>query len=165
MEVEITSGTVEIDTDEIRYAIEDDILSQVNDYVEMDDIRYAIEDDILNQVTDHIDYDEVAANIDFFYRTHELDFDEIRENVEDDILSNVDEHLDYDEIMSRVNDEMFEENEARFSDLKGVISAYDIHIKEQHDLIMELMRELDLLQMEVKMSVWSRIVRYVRSWF
>lgn len=158
MEIEITSGTVEIDTDEIRYLIEDDILAQVNDMVDYDDIRMAIEDEILAQVNDYVDFD---GNIGLYNRTHELDFDEIRYNIEDEILSNVDEYIDYDEIMSRVNDEMFEINQDRMHNLEQSVAILRDDIKNHHVVIDDLFEQLR----EARMSVWSRIVRYVRSWF
>ena len=126
--------------------------------VDYDDIRMAIEDDILNQVNDFVNFDDA---IDLYHRTDELDFDEIRYNIEDEILSQVDENIDYDEIMSRVNDEMFEENENRMNNLEQLVELMRNDIKIHHEVIDDLFEQLR----EARMSVWSRIVRYVKSWF
>tara|TARA_R100001082_G_scaffold82236_1_gene49095 strand:+ start:16846 stop:17385 length:540 start_codon:yes stop_codon:yes gene_type:complete len=54
-----------IDTCDIRYEIEDDILEQVNDHLDYDSIRYNIEDDISESVfgcfdiTDHINWNDI----------------------------------------------------------------------------------------------------------
>ena len=59
------SEYLDIDTDEIRYEIEDDILYQVGDYLDYDDIRERIEDDIIDNmwggfsITDHIDFNDI----------------------------------------------------------------------------------------------------------
>ena len=64
--------TIEID---IEDAIEDAIGNlDMNDYIDNDDIRYAIEDDILSQVNDHIDED----NIQWFLEGHFADDDEFQ---------------------------------------------------------------------------------------
>ena len=59
------SEYLDIDTDEIRYEIEDDILYQVGDYLDYDDIRERIEDDIIDNmwsgfsITDYIDFNDI----------------------------------------------------------------------------------------------------------
>ena len=59
------SEYLDIDTDDIRYEIEDDILYQVGDYLDYDDIRERIEDDIIDNmwsgfsITDHIDFNDI----------------------------------------------------------------------------------------------------------
>ena len=64
----------------------------VNDYIDTDDIRYEIEDDILEQVNDHLDYDTIKYNIEDDIA--ESLRDEFNSNFD------IDEHLDYDEIRS-----------------------------------------------------------------
>ena len=59
------SEYLDIDTADIRYEIEDDILYQVGDYLDYDDIRERIEDDIIDNmwsgfsITDHIDFNDI----------------------------------------------------------------------------------------------------------
>ena len=59
------SEYLDIDTDDIRYEIEDDILYQVGDYLDYDDIRERIEDDIIDNMwsgfsfSDHIDFNDI----------------------------------------------------------------------------------------------------------
>ena len=137
--------------------IEGDILYQVPDYVDYDNIKFHIEEEILSQVNDHVDFE----GVDLYHRTDELDMDEIRWSIENDILSNVDEHIDYDEIMSRVNDEMFEENENRMNNIEESLELMRNSIKTHQAILENLYKELE----EARMSVWSRIVRYVRGWF
>ena len=72
-----------IDTCDIRYDIEDDILEQVNDHLDYDSIKYNIEDDIIESVEesvrcnfdidDHIDYDDIKSN---------CEIDELEDRVE-----------------------------------------------------------------------------------
>ena len=59
------SEYLDIDTDDIRYEIEDDILYQVGDYLDYDDIRERIEEDIIDNmwssfsITDYIDFNDI----------------------------------------------------------------------------------------------------------
>ena len=68
-----------IDTCDIRYEIEDEILEQVNDHLDYDTIKYNIEDDITESVfsgfdiDDHIDYDTIKEG---------LEYDDLEERVE-----------------------------------------------------------------------------------
>jgi len=68
-----------IDTSDIRYEIEDDILEQVNDHLCYDTIKYNIEDDIAESVfsgfdiDDYIDYDTIKEG---------LEYDELEDRVE-----------------------------------------------------------------------------------
>ena len=61
-----------IDTCDIRYEIEDEILEQVNDHLDYDSIRYNIEDDIAESVfsgfdiTDHLDWNDIKSNCEIY---------------------------------------------------------------------------------------------------
>ena len=61
-----------IDTCDIRYDIEDDILEQVNDHLDYDSIRYNIEDDITESVfsgfdiTDHLDWNDIKDGCEIY---------------------------------------------------------------------------------------------------
>ena len=68
-----------IDTDDIRYSIEDDILGQVNDHLDYDSIRYNIEDDITESVFSGFDIDD---HIDYNIIKEGLEYDELEERVE-----------------------------------------------------------------------------------
>lgn len=59
----IDINDLDIDYDDIRYNIEDDIFYQINDHIDTDTIRYEIEDDILSQVDEHIDFSDVELQI------------------------------------------------------------------------------------------------------
>ena len=165
MEAEITNGTIEIDTDEIRYEIEDDILSQVNDYVDTDNIRYEIEDDILSQVHDHLDTDTlfeyVDDHVDFYHNTHQLDFDEIRENIEGDMMCSIHDYLDYDMIIPKLNRRQIPELMVKIAGMENEINSLIFVLEQQQEMMKKVMSQIE----ELQMSVWSRIVRYVRSWF
>tara|TARA_R100000458_G_C8273439_1_gene248332 strand:+ start:508 stop:1050 length:543 start_codon:yes stop_codon:yes gene_type:complete len=87
-----------IDTCDIRYDIEDEILEQVNDHLDYDTIKYNIEDDITESVfsgfdiTDHLDWVEIKEycgmddlernTVDLEERIEALEasFDEVVEN-------------------------------------------------------------------------------------
>ena len=78
-----------IDTDDIRYEIEDDILEQVNDHLDYDTIKYNIEDDVVDSVWSNFDIDE------------HLDYDEIR-SIMHESISEIISNYEINELQDRV---------------------------------------------------------------
>lgn len=68
-----------IDTDDIRYSIEDEILEQVNDHLDYDTIKYNIEDDIVDSCWSNFDIDDI---LDYDIIKESLEYDELQERVE-----------------------------------------------------------------------------------
>ena len=68
--VETALGDIDVsDYIDMEYAV-DNALSgmDLNDYIDNDDIRYHIEDDILSQVNDHIDNDDIRWSLEGHFR-------------------------------------------------------------------------------------------------
>ena len=82
-----------IDTDDIRYSIEDDILEQVNDHLDYDTIRYNIEDEIVDTCWSNFDIDNIFDLSVSIYDTIKegLEYDELEDRVE--VLENQLEEL------------------------------------------------------------------------
>lgn len=128
MEVEIIDGTVEIDIDAIVNEVinsgqlSHDVNDLVQDSIDFDEIRYNIEDDILSQVNDHVE-------LDLYYRTDELDMDEIRNHIEDDILGNVPDWIDYDRISAQVQHDLFVETMSTIESLSNMVDLLNRRIE------------------------------------
>lgn len=171
MEIEIENGTIEIDEESLIEGVlnsgrlNDEIDYVLNNRLDYDDIRQNIEYDILSNVHDHIDTETLFVNVsdhvDFYYNTGQLDFDEIREMIEDDILAGIEMYLDYDSILQEINRRQIPELMETIGVLNDEVRRLEIVQGEQHRMMLEVMSRIE----ELEMSVWSRIVRYVRSWF
>ena len=89
----MTEVTVEIDIDEAvetalgnidlsDYIDNDEILSQLDNYLDYDIIRYNIEDDILSQVNDYIDNDNIRWEMEAHFADND-EFDALRDEVQE----------------------------------------------------------------------------------